>query len=69
VETAPNSVLLLEAGGARHRVSPLKRGRRVILKFAYVEEGARMVEGAEEHTKLFPGEKKKNKKKRKRRKR
>lgn len=67
VETAPNSALLLEAGGARHRVSPLKHGRRVILKFAYVKKGASMLDGFEEHSRQFPGAKKRTNKKRKRR--
>jgi hypothetical protein len=40
VETDVNSALLLQAGGIPHCVSSLKRGRRAILKCAYVEEGA-----------------------------
>ena len=39
-ETHPNSSLLLLAGGPEHCVTSLKRGRRVILKCAYVYEGA-----------------------------
>ena len=35
-ETQPNSMLLLLAGGPDHCVTSLKRGRRVILKCAYV---------------------------------
>ena len=53
VETAPNSAILIKAGGARHKVSALKNGRRVILKFVYAHEGATLVEGAEKHTKQF----------------
>eukprot|EP00534_Pseudo-nitzschia_fraudulenta_P002107 CAMPEP_0201125934 /NCGR_PEP_ID=MMETSP0850-20130426/23842_1 /ASSEMBLY_ACC=CAM_ASM_000622 /TAXON_ID=183588 /ORGANISM="Pseudo-nitzschia fraudulenta, Strain WWA7" /LENGTH=256 /DNA_ID=CAMNT_0047394153 /DNA_START=363 /DNA_END=1130 /DNA_ORIENTATION=- len=37
-ETNPNSLLLLLAGGPEHCVTSLKRGRRVILKCAYVYE-------------------------------
>jgi hypothetical protein len=40
VETNVNSAILLQAGGIPHCVSSLKRGRRAILKCAYVEEGA-----------------------------
>eukprot|EP00535_Pseudo-nitzschia_heimii_P001086 CAMPEP_0197189072 /NCGR_PEP_ID=MMETSP1423-20130617/19097_1 /TAXON_ID=476441 /ORGANISM="Pseudo-nitzschia heimii, Strain UNC1101" /LENGTH=240 /DNA_ID=CAMNT_0042641091 /DNA_START=334 /DNA_END=1057 /DNA_ORIENTATION=- len=39
-ETQPNSMLLLLAGGPNHCVTSLKRGRRVILKCAYVYSGA-----------------------------
>ena len=39
-ETHPNSLLLLLAGGPEHCVTSLKRGRRVILKCAYVYTGA-----------------------------
>lgn len=42
-ETHPNSSLLLLAGGPEHCVTSLKRGRRVILKCAYVYEGATYV--------------------------
>lgn len=42
VETEPNSVVLIRAGGAEHRVTALRNGgRRVILKFAYARKGAR----------------------------
>lgn len=37
VQTEPNSVILIQAGGARHKVSALKNGRRVILKFVFVD--------------------------------
>lgn len=40
VETVPNSVLLLQAGGASHCVTSLSRGRRVILKCAYGKTSA-----------------------------
>lgn len=42
-ETHPNSSLLLLAGGPEHCVTSLKRGKRVILKCAYVYEGAKYV--------------------------
>ena len=42
-ETHQNSLLLLLAGGPEHCVTSLKRGRRVILKCAYVYEGAKYV--------------------------
>ncbi|VEU42798.1 unnamed protein product [Pseudo-nitzschia multistriata] len=42
-ETHPNSMLILLAGGPDHCVTSLKRGRRVILKCAYVCEGATYV--------------------------
>ena len=39
-QTTPNSALILKAGSVEHKVSPLKVGRRVILKMAFVREGA-----------------------------
>jgi hypothetical protein len=42
-ETNPNSLLLLLAGGPDHCVTSLKRGRRAILKCAYVYAGATYV--------------------------
>lgn len=42
-ETQPNSMLLLLAGGPNHCVTSLKRGRRVILKCAYVYSEATYV--------------------------
>eukprot|EP00536_Pseudo-nitzschia_multiseries_P005249 jgi/Psemu1/190108/e_gw1.96.47.1 len=47
-ETHPNSMLLLLAGGPDHCVTSLKRGRRVIVKCAYVYEGATYV-GEDDH--------------------
>jgi hypothetical protein len=44
VETDPNSALVLAAGGPWHCVSSLGRGRRVIVKLAYVLPGAQRVE-------------------------
>jgi hypothetical protein len=43
VETDPNSVLALAAGGAYHCVTGLRFGRRVIVKMAYILPGARRV--------------------------
>jgi hypothetical protein len=40
IETDPNSVLFLRAGGPRHCVTSLQRGRRIIVKFALVEKSA-----------------------------
>mmetsp|Transcript_15418 Transcript_15418/g.35423 ORF Transcript_15418/g.35423 Transcript_15418/m.35423 type:complete len:109 (+) Transcript_15418:502-828(+) len=40
IETDPNSLLLLEAGGAPHAVSSLSNGKRVIIKCAYALNGA-----------------------------
>ena len=44
VQTTPNSGLILKAGGVEHKVSSLGAGRRVILKLAFVREGAAMLE-------------------------
>lgn len=43
-ETDRNSVLVFRAGGAPHCVTPLKRGRRVIIKCAFVSKGAEFLE-------------------------
>lgn len=44
-ETDPNSVLLLQAGGPLHCVTSLKRGRRIIIKCAYVSSTATFRDG------------------------
>ncbi|KAG7347405.1 hypothetical protein IV203_016110 [Nitzschia inconspicua] len=44
-ETHPNSLLMLQAGGPEHCVTSLRRGRRVILKCAYIMEGATFLGG------------------------
>ena len=49
VQTTPNSALLLKAGGVEHKVSPLKVGKRIILKMAFVKEEAVINVGMEEH--------------------
>ena len=64
-ETDPNSVLLLKAGGPLHCVTSLKRGRRVILKAAYVARGAKFREGV--HNDQFGRPKRKGKPRRKQR--
>lgn len=40
LETDINSAIVLKAGGVRHRVKPMRYGRRVILKCAYVDQHA-----------------------------
>jgi hypothetical protein len=64
-ETDPNSVLLLKAGGPSHCVTSLKRGRRVILKCAYVANGSVFQDGV--HKDQFGASKKKSKDRRKKR--
>jgi hypothetical protein len=59
-ETDPNSVLVLKAGGPLHCVTSLKRGRRMILKCAYVSKDSAFREGI--HTDQFGGAKGKVKK-------
>ncbi len=63
VETEANSAIILKAGpkGARHRVSPLKSGKRVILKLVYVRKDAIFLDGAEKHLKQFTSKKKRKK--------
>ncbi len=63
VETEANSAIILKAGpkGARHRVSPLRSGKRVILKLVYVREDAIFLDGAEKHLKQFTSKKKRKK--------
>lgn len=38
--TEPNSLLVIKAGAVEHRVTPIKRGERHIIKTVYVAEGA-----------------------------
>lgn len=49
VQTTPNSAILIKAGGVEHKVSSLSYGRRVILKMAFVREGALMSDEMREH--------------------
>jgi hypothetical protein len=68
IETQPNSAIILKAGpsGARHSVSALKNGKRVILKFVFIRENAKFLEGAENHAKQFVSKKKNGPRKKKR---
>lgn len=49
IQTAPNSLLVLEAGGVEHKVSPLSYGKRIILKMAFASKHAVMDETMERH--------------------
>ena len=49
VQTTPNSAILIKAGSVEHKVSSLSYGRRVILKMAFVREGALMSDEMREH--------------------
>ena len=49
VQTTPNSVILIKAGGVMHKVSPLTVGKRTILKMAFVLESAVMDESMKKH--------------------
>ena len=35
IQTEPNSVLIVQAGSVEHRVTPVTKGERSIVKFAY----------------------------------
>lgn len=67
VETDVNSALFIKAGGVSHKVSSLKYGRRVILKFVYVADDGEILRDAIKHTQQFSGSKSKEKKKKKKR--
>lgn len=49
IQTAPNSILILESGGVEHKVTPLSYGKRTILKMAFVPKHAVMDETMERH--------------------
>lgn len=49
VQSTPNSALLIQAGSVEHKVSSLSYGRRVILKMAFVREGALIRDEMREH--------------------
>ncbi len=49
IQTAPNSMLILESGGVEHKVTPLSYGKRTILKMAFVSKHAVMDERMEKH--------------------
>ena len=54
--TPPNSALLVRAGGARHRVQPLRRGERTILKMVWCETGSTPLEDRfYDHLDSLPG--------------
>jgi hypothetical protein len=54
--TPPNSALLVRAGGARHRVQPLRRGERSIIKMVWAHEGSsREEERYHTHLDSMPG--------------
>jgi hypothetical protein len=64
VETDRNSAILLQAGGPSHCVTSLKRGRRTIVKCAFVQKGSIYQEGL--HKDQFGPTQKKKGKRRKR---
>ena len=55
--TRPNTALLVRAGdtGAAHRVTPLKRGERTILKMVWAVPGSTPLPAFFEHFDAFPG--------------
>jgi hypothetical protein len=55
--TPPNSCLLLRAGdsGARHRVQPLRRGERTILKSVWAPHASERLEAFFTHLDSLPG--------------
>lgn len=57
VWTEPNSVLLVRAGadGPSHRVTPVKRGERTILKLVFHEPGCEKMPSFYDHINSFPG--------------
>lgn len=64
VQTTPNSALILKSGGVEHKVSPLKVGRRVILKLAFVRKGAAVLDDMVGHASHHNGKSKNKKRKR-----
>jgi hypothetical protein len=64
VQTTPNSGLILKSGGVEHKVSPLRVGRRTILKLAFVREGATLLDDMIGHAGHHSGKNKKKKRKR-----
>ncbi|KAL7541829.1 hypothetical protein ACHAXR_011255 [Thalassiosira sp. AJA248-18] len=64
-QTTPNSALIIKAGGVEHKVSPLKTGKRIILKMAFVRQGAVMEKGMESHVSHHDQKTKARKKKKK----
>jgi hypothetical protein len=64
IETEPNSAILLLAGGAPHCVTSLKRGKRVILKCAFVRKDSSFRQGL--HKNQFQGKQMKKRTKKRR---
>lgn len=64
VQTTPNSGLILKSGGVEHKVSPLKIGRRVILKVAFVAKCAVILDDMVGHVSHHNGKNKIKKRKR-----
>ena len=55
VQTTPNSGLVLKSGGVEHKVSPLRLGRRIILKLAFVREDAVLMDDMVGHASHHSG--------------
>lgn len=55
--TPPNTALFVRAGetGAAHRVTPVKRGERTILKMVWIAPGSTPLPAFFEHLDAFPG--------------
>ena len=51
-KTEPNSLLVLKAGAVEHRVTPIKRGERFIVKAVYCCQGSEKL-AAFEDTKQY----------------
>ncbi len=49
VQTTPNSAIILKSGGVSHKVSALCHGKRSILKFAFVKNGAVLLDDMRKH--------------------
>jgi len=69
VQTTPNSAILIKAGSVEHKVSSLSYGRRVILKMAFVREGALMSDEMRNHVSHHNGSGSVGKRKRRKKKR
>ena len=68
IESEANSAIILKAGpsGARHSVSALKSGRRVILKFVFIRKDAKFLEETHSNIEQFASKKGKKRKTKKR---
>lgn len=67
VETDPNSAIIIKAGqnGVPHFVSSLKSGRRSIIKFVFIQEGATLLDDAKYHVNQFTSSNKQKKQRKK----